>query len=66
MPPEGYMPRWEKDFWDTLLEDQGLHFKGPDAFDFEDRIPQEPFVSPYATDDMLIGEIVDETLEVEA
>jgi hypothetical protein len=59
------MPRWEQDFWDTLLEDQGVYFKaGPDAYDFEDRIPQEPFVSPYATEDMIIGEIVEERKEL--
>jgi hypothetical protein len=57
----GRMPHWERDFWATLMEDQGVFYKsGPEAFTYEDRIPQEPFVSPYATEDMLIGEIVEE------
>lgn len=52
------MPRWESDFWDTLMEDQGVKFKGA---------PDQPFVSPYATEDMLIGEIVEEEqLELDA
>jgi len=65
MPPEGYVPRWERDFWSTLMDEQHVT-ESPDAFFFEDRIPDQPYVSPYNTGDVLIGEIVDEQKEVEA
>lgn len=68
MGPKDYMPHWERDFWATLMEDQGVFYReAPDAFSYEDRLEQQPFVSPYATEDMLIGEIVeDEQLELGA
>lgn len=59
MWPEDYMPHWERNFWDTLMEDQGVHFR------VNDPVPEEPYVSPYAGEDVLVGEIVeDEPLEI--
>lgn len=48
-----YMPAWERDFWDTLMEDQGVTFKS--------HVPAEDeYVSPYNTGDVLVGEIVED------
>jgi hypothetical protein len=75
------MPAWESDFWSELLAEQGVFMDdrpmgattgrfaatgGPDAF-FYAANPEAEYVSPYATADMLVGEIVEEgQLELDA
>jgi hypothetical protein len=75
------MPAWESDFWSELLSEQGVFMADPpmgtttgrfaatgepDEFFYASQ-PEEPYVSPYATADMLVGEIVEEgQLELDA
>ncbi len=66
MPPEGYMPRWERDFWDTLLEEQGVRdYKVFDGLPGGIRYGEKTAPN-YNVGDVLVGEIVDETLEIGA
>lgn len=39
------------DFWDTLMEEQGVFFRAAG--------PVPEYVSPYAGEDVLVGEIVE-------
>jgi len=52
MPPEGYYS-----FWDKLMDEQGVKV----------RVAEEVWRAPnYNVGDVLVGEIVDEPLEIEA
>lgn len=59
MRPTNYngMPHWERDFWSMLLSEQGV----------PETPVNQPYVSPYAGEDVLVGEIVeDDRMEIEA
>lgn len=50
------LPGWEKDFWATLMEDQGV----TDRAGWDTLAEDEPYVSPYNVGDVLVGEIVED------
>jgi hypothetical protein len=59
MPPEGYEDRRYRDFWDTLLSEQGVKVKVA-----EEVWRSDEYVSPYNVGDVLVGEIVEERKEL--
>ncbi len=71
MPPEGYVPRWEKDFWDTLMEEQHVTLPGgwsvpkEKFYGVPDKVFEEAAgVSRFDNGNVIVGEIVEERKEL--